>query len=335
VRTSHRGVGRDLRFFVGKSPCGRRGIGLLLQWNRLCGVVDVNLEPLLAGGNRKPLIAELADHVKGLARRLLEREPQLIRGHLPLDLFADVRRRLEEAVGGHEPVERLVWPLEVVVADVVLEPALRVDEVGEHRATQKLVPQRLPKPLDLAQCLRVLGAAADVVDARLPQHLLELGLAAPHRVLTAVIGEHLLRLAVRRHRALESLHHERRLLMMCERVPDDKPTVVVHEHAGVQPHVPPKPKREDVRLPKLIRRRPLEAPRLVLPLLCQLRRLTEALVQQNPPDLLLRHTERRETSQYVTNPSSSPLGMIFLDRHHVFPFHRVGRCTCTARLRPP
>lgn len=40
--------------------------------------------------------------------------------------------------------------LEVVVREVVLESALCVDEVREHGAAQKLIPQRFPEPLDLA-----------------------------------------------------------------------------------------------------------------------------------------------------------------------------------------
>jgi hypothetical protein len=145
-----------------------------------------------------------------------------------------VRRGLEEAVGRHEPIERLVRPLEVVVAEIVLEPALGVDDVREHRATEKLVPERLPEALDLAQRLGMLRSAADVVDAHPRQLLLEFGLAAPHRVLPSVVGQHLGRLPVRRDGALESFHHERRLLVVRERVADHESTVVVHEHAHVE-----------------------------------------------------------------------------------------------------
>jgi hypothetical protein len=43
-----------------------------------------------------------------------------------------VRRGLEEPVRRHEAIERLVRPLEVVVAQEVLEPPLRIDDVREH-----------------------------------------------------------------------------------------------------------------------------------------------------------------------------------------------------------
>lgn len=95
---------------------------------------------MLARGDREPLIAELPDDVEGLAYRLLEREAELVLRHRPLDFRADVRRRLEESVCRDQAVERLVWPLEVVVSQEVGESVLRVDRVREHRPPQKLVP---------------------------------------------------------------------------------------------------------------------------------------------------------------------------------------------------
>ena len=237
---------------------------VLLQGNRLGLVAYVDLEAGRASGDRQPLLAELADDVERLARRLLEREPQLVGRHSALDLGPHVRGGLEVAVGGDEAVERLVRTLEVVVADEVLEPALCVDDVREHGAAEKLVPQGLPEALDLAERLRVLRPAADVVDTHPGEQLLELGLAAPHRVLPAVVGQHLGRLAVRRDAALERLHHQRRLLVVRERVADHEAAVVVHEHADVEPLGAPQPEREDVRLPQLVRHRALEAARRVL-----------------------------------------------------------------------
>lgn len=104
------------------------------------GVADVHLQSLVAGGDRQSLIAELPDDVERLARWLLEREPQLVRRDRALDLGAHVRCRLEEAIGGDQAIERLVRPLEVVVADEVIEAPLRVDHMREHRAAQELVP---------------------------------------------------------------------------------------------------------------------------------------------------------------------------------------------------
>lgn len=301
----------------------------------MCRVADVHLQALFARRNRQPLIAQLTDDVKRLPRWLLERQAQLVRRDRTLDLGPHVRRDSKVAVRGHVTVERLMRPLEVVVTHVVLEPPLRILGVREDGATQELVPQRLPEALCLAERLRMLRPTADVVDAPPRQHLLEFGLAAPHRVLPTVVGQDLRRLTVRRVAALEGLHHQRRLLVMRHRVPHDEAAVVIHEHAHVQPLCTPQPKREDVRLPKLIRCRTLEAPRQVLPLHLRHRRLDEFLLVQNPPYLLLRNAERFEACQYVTNSPRSPLLVFPLQRHHPLALHGV---RCLARrvlLRTP
>lgn len=162
------------------------------------------------------LVAELPDDVEGFARRLLEREPQRVRCDLALDLRAHVGRGPKVPVRGHGAVECLVWALEVVVREEVLEPVLRVDVVSEDRAADELVPQRLPEPLDLAERLRVLRPAANMPDAETLERDLEFGLAAPHRVLPAIVGQHLGRLAECGHAAFERLDDQRRLLVMRE-----------------------------------------------------------------------------------------------------------------------
>ena len=79
-------------------------------------------------------------------------------------------------------------PLEVVVLDVETQSTLAVGEIGEHGLAQKLLPQALPEPFDLAERLRVLRPALDVRDAVAAQEMLEVGRATPCRVLTALVG---------------------------------------------------------------------------------------------------------------------------------------------------
>ncbi len=195
----------------------------------------MDFEARCARGDRQPLITELPDDVKRFAWWLLEREPQFVRGDSALDLGTYMRRSLEKSIGRYESVECLVRPLEVVVADEVIQAALRIDDMRENSAAEKLVPQRLPETLHLAERLRMLRATADVLHAEPCEQLLELRLPAPHRVLTTVIGQDLRRRSVRGDAALEGLHHQRGLLVMRERVTDHEATVVVHEHAHVQP----------------------------------------------------------------------------------------------------
>jgi hypothetical protein len=182
-------------------------MGILLKRNCLGGVADADVEACLARGDRQALITELTDDVERLARLLLEREAQCVRLDLLLDRLAYVLRRAEETVRRDQAVERLMRPLKVVVREVVLEPSLRVDEVREHGAPEKFIPQRLPEPLDLAERLRMLRPTTDVRDAVTCERLLEFGATAPHRVLPTVVGEHLGGLAVRRHAPFEGLHH--------------------------------------------------------------------------------------------------------------------------------
>jgi hypothetical protein len=288
-------------------------------------VADVDLESFSPRRDRQPLIAELTDDVKRLADRLLEREAERIRRDRALDLRTHVSGGLEKAICRDESVERLVRPLEVVVRQVVRESVLRVDSMGEYRATQKLVPQGLPEALDLAERLRMLWPASDVVDAHPRERLLEFRLSAPHRVLPTVVGQNLGRLVVGRHAAFEGLHHQRRLLVVRECVSDDESTVVVHEHAHVQPLCASEPKREDVRLPQLIRRRAFESTRPVLARLCRCRCLDEAFVVEDAPYLLLRDTECLEAGQYVPDASRSPLLVFALQPDHLFTNDRI-RC---------
>lgn len=282
----------------------------------------MHFETRCAGCNREPLISELADDVERLARRLFERESQLVRLHGPLDLRAHVCGRLKETVCGHEPVECLMRSLKVVVAYEVLQPLLRVDDVREHRAAQELVPQRLPEALDLAKRLRMLWPTADVLNSEPRQQLFELRPSSPHGVLPPVVREHFARVTVGGDAALEGLHYECRLLVVRQRVSDHEPAVVVHEHAHIEPLRPTQPEREDVRLPELIRYRALEPPRRMLALLRRRRRLDEPLLVKDAPHLLLAHAKRREPGKHVANPPRAPLLMFTLEGDNLLAHRR-------------
>ena len=62
------------------------------------------------------------------------REPHRVGRDALLDGLAHVGRRAEEAVGGHEPFERLMRALEVVALDEEPDATLAVGEVGEDGA---------------------------------------------------------------------------------------------------------------------------------------------------------------------------------------------------------
>jgi hypothetical protein len=206
-----------------------------------------------------------------------------------------VRRRPEESVRGHQTIERLVRPLEVVVLDVQAQPPLAVCEISEDRARQEFFPQRLPEPLDFSQGLRMLRPALAVRDAVAPQLLLERALPAPHRVLPPVVGQRFPRHPIICDPSRQRLHHQLTALVVRQRIRHQVPRVVVHEARQVQPLVPSQQKREDVRLPKLIRLRALETTRSVL---ARWRRRPclrdKPLLVQDAPHLALGYAKRFE-----------------------------------------
>lgn len=251
-------------------------------------------------------------------RRFFESQTQRIVRYGLLHGVSDMRRRTEVPVRRDESVEPLVWTLEVVVVDVDRETLLTIDEVAEDRPTQKLVPQRLPKPLHFAERLWVLGTTPNVIDTLALQRFLECGLASPGCVLPPVVRQNLSRRPKSSDPTLECLHDELASLVVRHRVAHDEARVVVHESCQVKPLVASEQKREDVRLPELVRLRPLESPRPVL----SPRRagfvVDETLLVENPPDLRLTDPERLEAPEHVPNPSRPVLGVLLSKPHHSF-----------------
>jgi hypothetical protein len=239
---------------------------LLLQLDRLrLLVAQLDAQPAPLRCDAQLAVAEPAHQIEWLPRRLLEREPARVLRHRALDRRPHLRSRSEEAVRRHQAAERLVRPLEVVRMHVEREPARAVIEVGEDRPREKLLPQRLPEALDLAERLRMLRAALHVPDALPPELLLKLRLAAPGRVLSPLVRQNLTRHTERRDAPLESLHHQRRALMVSEHVGHQEARVIVHERREVHALMAAEQEREDVRLPELIGLGPLKASRRPLP----------------------------------------------------------------------
>jgi hypothetical protein len=120
-------------------------------------------------------IPELAGKIEGLSHRLRLCQTQCVLGHLRLDARAHLTGSAEVPIRGRHAFKSLVGPLEVVVLDKKPHPALAVLEVGEHRAREQLLPQRLPEPLDLAASLRMMRAALHMRDAVALELRFELG----------------------------------------------------------------------------------------------------------------------------------------------------------------
>lgn len=298
---------------------------LLRQPDGLFLVPHLHPQPVGPRRDREVPVPQPAHQVERLLQRLLLREPQRVRLHAPLHRRPHLRRAAEEAVRRHQAREPLVRPLEVVPVDEEPEPPRAVREVGEHRPRQELLPQRLPEPLDLPQGLRVLRPALQVSDPLPPQLLLERRRPAPGRVLPPLVGQDLPRRPVGRHGPVERLQHQRRPLMVRQRVPHHEPRVVVQERRQVQPLVPPQQEREQVRLPQLVRQGPLEAPLRLLPRRHRLPLLEQPLLVQDPPHLALRHPQRLEPPQHVPDPPRPVLRVLPPQLRHRLPLRRRPR----------
>lgn len=272
------------------------------------------MKPASLGGDREIAIAESTDEIERFARGLLAREAHGVVSDRFFDRRADVRRGAEETIRGDETFERLVRSLEVVGLDEESKPAIAVGVVGEDGAREEFVPKRLPEALDLAERLGVLRTALDVTDAVLPQRALEVRLAAPGGVLTALVRQDLARLSPRGDAARERLHHELGALMMRERIRDDEARVVVHERREIEALLTTKQERENVRLPELIGLRTLEATWWMLACGRWMMRLDQTCVVEDATDLSLGDAERVEPREHVANATSAHLGMLLAER---------------------
>jgi hypothetical protein len=289
----------------------RKGDGLRLF------VTDADREARPGGGDGQVSVAEATDEIEGFAGGLLVREAQSVVGDAALDGLAHLGRRAEEAVGRHEPLERLVGSSEVVRLHEEVDSARAVREVGEHGAGEELVPERLPEALDLAERLRVLRPTLDVLDAVPPELLFELGLAPPRGVLTALIGQDLARCTEVGDAPRQRLHDERRALMVGERVRHEVTGVVVHEADQVQPLVLAQQEGEEVRLPELVRLGALEASRRVLARPRGRRGVhDQTLLMEDAAHLRLGDAKRLEPRQHVADAARTVIRVLLPHRRH-------------------
>jgi len=243
-----------------------------------------HVERRAACADGKHTIAELAGQVEGLSERLRLRQAQRVLGHLCLDARAHLGSGAEVPIRRRKPLKPLVRALEVVVLDKKRHPPLAVLEVGEHRAREQLLPQRLPEPLDLAAGLRMMRSALYMRDTVALELGFELRRSTPGGVLTSLIRQDLPRRAVLGDPARQRLQHQHASLVMRHRKTHQIPRVIVQERRHIDALVSPQQEREQVRLPQLVRLGTLEALDLHLPSHPPLGHLRlDALGSQHPP----------------------------------------------------
>ncbi len=198
-----------------------------------------------------------AHHVEGRVGTAPEGHFQHVLANALFEGLAQLVLDFEEAVRRAKAAETLMGTLVIVILDPEADPGAGRLEVIELGAAEELAPNGAPEPLDFAQRHRVVGLGTDVGDAVLGQLHLEAGLAAPGGVLAAVVGEHLLGDPEFRNRPPIDLDDRLGGLAAEQFKADDETRIIVHE--GDQIRIgPAEPEAEDVTLPHLVRRCPLE-----------------------------------------------------------------------------
>jgi hypothetical protein len=185
-------------------------------------------------------------------------------GHLQ-EVFLDARfdglaqlgLDLEEAIGGTQSADALVGPLVVVIFDPDFDALARGIKTFELRAGQELLPDALPEAFDLAQRHGMMRAGFEVRDTVLLQLRLEARSAAPGGVLAAIVGEHLFgRFELGDGLAIHFDHRLRGGAAEQIRA-DDEARVIIKERDDIRVTAT-QPESENVRLPHLVGRGPLE-----------------------------------------------------------------------------
>ena len=269
-------------------------------------IPDSHAQRRRARADRKRPVSQLTCQVERLHRRLLAREAQRVLGHLRLDRCAHGGSGSKEPIRRCEPFEFLMGALEVVVLDEQPHPPLAVLEVGEHRPRQQLFPQRLPEPLDLPAGLGMVRPALHMLDAVALKLRLELRAPTPRGVLAALIGQDLPRRSVLGDAAAEGFEHQHASLVVRDRHTHQVARVIIQERRHIQPLVPSQQERKDVRLPQLVRLRPLEVLHHRLAPYSTRRPLRlDPLALQDPAHRRRRHPDPQEPPHHISDAPSA------------------------------
>jgi hypothetical protein len=173
--------------------------------------------------------AQLAQKIKRWLRLLAQRKPQrVILASLPGG-FLDVLGQPVKPVRGAAASDTLMRPLVIVIGNPISQPLACVCKGGKDGFLQKLLPDRLPEPLDLAQRHGMLRCASNVADPLALEYLLEACLTPPGSKLPAVVRQDLPRRAPLAHGSLDYLEHGLGCLLPEKPVPYDIARVIVDD----------------------------------------------------------------------------------------------------------
>jgi hypothetical protein len=206
------------------------------------------------------LAVHTPDHVKGRARLPAQSHFEQVLFNPRFNGLAQLGLDFEKAVRRTKAADALMRPLVIVVLDPELDALARVLERVELRAHQKVLPDARPEALDLAERHGMMRTALEVLDPILAQLRFETRSAAPGGVLAAVVREHLFGRFKLAHP--DAIHFDHRLRCgTAKQVRRSNEARVIIQEADQICVLAPEPEGEDVRLPHLIGRGPLEETR--------------------------------------------------------------------------
>jgi hypothetical protein len=258
----------------------------------------------------------------------VERQPRLAaKCHLKkvlldalLDRFTKLALYLKIPVSRAQAAQPLVRPLVVVILHPLPDTLLSVLETCELRSAQELHEDRLPEPLDLAKRHRVVRPRFDVPNTVLLQLRFKPAGPPPRRVLTPVVSQHLARRVVLRYRSPVHLDHVLARLAP-EQIQASNITGIIVDIPDQKGVPAPKTKRENVRLPELVRRGPLEKSRtsdITLSLFCRGRELERRAMERSAYRLRAR-PEKKHSLQKLGYAFDAELRVGLLDIDDLLP----------------
>lgn len=119
-------------------------------------IADLQLNVITFADNANVGAAQLTQQIQRRLRLLTQGQAQAVLLTAVLDRLIDVRNYTIKTVRRTRTFDPLVRALMVVEPHPVIQPLTRIGERSEHRLFEELAPDRLPEPLDLAQCHRVM-----------------------------------------------------------------------------------------------------------------------------------------------------------------------------------
>jgi hypothetical protein len=272
-------------------------------------------------GDHHTLLSDSSHHVERPLGTAVQRDLFGVVLHALLDHLTQMLLNVKKSVGRTDPLDPLVRPLMIVIANPETDPFPCFLQPLKARMAEELIPDALPEPLHFAQRLRMMGRTANVMDPITLQFFRELALPAPTGILPPVVRQHLPRHSVFGYRATVCLDDLLGPLASEQSPADNVSGMIVQE--GDQVGVALKqPKREDIALPELVRLGPFEVLdlRLGLPPL-PLRLGRQVLFFQRPADGLRRCLDPKQPLEYLADPLGTIGRMVLLDPRD-FLFHR-------------